>query len=441
MPPSFMNVQTSADGKISRRSLLRQLSLGTAAAGAASFGLRDVLSAKAAELRRLGKSMILLWMDGGPSQFETFNPKIGSKYQGPDGAINTTLPGIQFAQHWPKTAQMMDHIALIRSMQSNERDHFRAIQLVKTGYPPNPSLAHPIWGAVVARDRWDPDFDLPAFIRIGKPRIKTRDVGAGILAPRFESFKIDSPGRVPDNVLPTVSPDVLRRRLALADQIDQSYARNGGETVVGEKHEIYDRTSRFVTSPKLKAFDLSSESDKLRDSYGRTEFGQGCLLARRLVEQGVSFVEVFSTGGLNDQGWDTHKRGFKENPPLAHETDPAYATLLDDLRVRGMLDDTLVVWMGEFGRTPKFKPKGDGGREHYSEGWVTCLSGGGIRTGQVIGSTDKDGVKITDRPVSVQDLLMTCSKVLGIDPDDEYVSAENQPLKVVDGGSVIEELF
>jgi uncharacterized protein (DUF1501 family) len=189
----------------------------------------------------------------------------------------------------------------------------------------------------------------------------------------------------------------------------------------------------------METFKLDKEPDKLRDAYGRTSFGQGCLLARRLVESGVSFVEVINGGSLNDQGWDTHRRGFDENPKLANETDPAYATLLKDLADRGMLDDTLVVWMGEFGRTPKFDK--DGGRDHYSEGWITCFSGGGVKMGQVIGATDADGVKVTDRPVGVSDLFVTFCKILGMDPHDEYITEQDQPLKLVEGGKLIDELF
>jgi hypothetical protein len=232
---------------------------------------------------------------------------------------------------------------------------------------------------------------------------------------------------------------VLRRRLALSNRLESDFARSGGKEEVQQRQAIYERAARFVLSPRLGVFDLSAESAKLRDAYGRTTFGQGCLLARRLVESGVHFVEVFSTGPVGDQGWDTHKLGFKENPLLAAETDPAYATLLRDLGERGLLERTLVVWMGEFGRTPGFKP--DGGREHYAEGWLAALSGAGVRGGQVIGATDKEGVRVTDRPVSVQDLFVSFCHGLGLDPREEYVTAEARPVKLVDGGEVVRELF
>jgi hypothetical protein len=435
---SFWDIGTTHHGTVNRRAFLGQMMAG-AAVGSLSVGWRDMLVAQAAELKKQGKSMILLWMDGGPSQFETFNPKPGSKNQGPAKEIQTTLPGVNFAEFWPETAKVADKMAIIRSMRSNEADHFRAIKLVRTGYPINPSIAYPTWGSVVAQQRHDPMFEMPAFVRIGKPRIKTRDVNSGVLGARYESFKVDQPGKIPDDVVPTVDPDVLQRRLALADKLDGEFARAGRDRVVEEKKAIYERTSRFVLSPKVKVFDLDDEPGKLRDQYGRTSFGQGCLLARRLVETGVSFVEVFSTGGRNDAGWDTHGRGFVDTPNLCNEADPAYATLLKDLEQRGMLENTLVVWMGEFGRTPKIKK--DGGRDHYAKGWLTCFSGAGVKVGQVIGATDKDGIDVTERPVAVQDLFVTFCHFLGMNPADEYITPEEQPLHLVKGGELIKELI
>jgi uncharacterized protein (DUF1501 family) len=437
---AIIDVDMSPEGVIGRRGFLRRsLSAGIGAAGALRLGWHDLLVAKADELRKAGKSMILLWMDGGPSQYDTFNPKPGSKFQGPAHASHTAIPGVQVAEFWPKIARAMDRIALVRSMVSNEREHDRAIALVRTGYPLSPAVRYPTFGAVLARDREKIEGDLPNFVRIGRPRITTRDVDSGVLGVRYNPFKVDQSGSLPPNLLPEVGADVVRRRLALAERLDAEYAKAGGAAAVAEKQAVYQRTARMVLSPRVGVFDLSGEPDKLRDAYGRTNFGQGCLLARRLVEQGVSFVEVISTGPTGDQGWDTHKSGFKENPLLCDEVDPAYSTLLADLADRGLLENTLVVWMGEFCRTPKFKP--DGGREHYSEGWQVGFSGAGVRGGQVIGATDADGVKVTDRPLSVGDLFMTFCRVLSIDPSEEYVTADRRPIKIVEHGEVIRELF
>jgi len=434
------------DGHIGRRSFLRTLgaaTLGTAAFGygmaGSPGGIRQLLASQADELKKRGKSMILLWMDGAPSQFDTFNPKPGSANQGPTKEISTKIPGVQFAEGWEKTANVIDKIAVIRSMKSGEADHFRGIKLVKSGYPPNPAIKYPTWGSVVSMMNGDPNFDLPNYVRCGKPRIATRDIDHGVLGTRYTAFKVDEPGKLPQDVVPVDTPVVMQRRMALANALDAEFARSGADSAVQEKRAIYDRAQQFAFSPRLSTFDLSSEPEKLRDAYGRTVFGQGCLLARRLVEAGVPFCEVYSIGSTGDQGWDTHKNGFKENPLLANETDPGYATLLTDLADRGMLDNTLVVWMGEFGRTPKFKP--DGGRDHYAEGWVVGMSGCSIRGGQVIGATDKDGLKVTDRPLDVPDLYQSICKALDIDPHHEYITADNRPMKLVDKGKVIDELF
>lgn len=440
MTTPFLHAWADPRGQVVRRDFLKQLSVGAGALGAANIGWRDLLIAQAEELRQQQRSMILLWMDGGPSQFESFNPKPGSTNQGPAKTIQTKLPGIDFAEFWPNVANVADKISFIRSMRSGEADHFRAIKLVRSGYPINPAIAYPTWGSVMAMERYDASFELPAFVRVGRPRIKTRDINSGVLGAKYESFKIDEPGSLPDGVVPRVPTDVLNRRLGLTDALDAEFAASGAKDVVKEKKDIYDRTSRFVTSPRLNVFSLDDEPDTLRDAYGRTTFGQGCLLARRLVESGVSFVEVFSQGEKNDAGWDTHGNGFRDTPNLCAESDPGFATLVTDLEQRGMLDNTLVVWMGEFGRTPKIKK--DGGRDHYAKGWLTAMAGGGIKPGQVIGATDKDGLDVTERPISVPDLYMTFCKSLAIDHHKEYITSQDQPLKLVDeGGHVVEELF
>ena len=436
----FLQVWSDRRGHIHRRDFIKQLSAGTAALGSVQLGWRDLLIAQAAELRRQQRNMILLWMDGGPSQFESFNPKPESANQGPAKAIATRLPGVHFADFWPNVAGVADRISFIRSMNTGEADHFRAIKLTRTGYPINPTIAYPTWGSVIAQERFDAAFELPSFVRIGEPRIKPRDVNAGILGAKYESFKISQPGELPEDVRLGIPTAVLNRRLALADALDAEFEKQDAADVVKAKRDIYARSSRFLTSPRLDVFHLDDEPARLRDSYGRTRFGQGCLLARRLIESGVNFVEVFSYGDRNDAGWDTHGNGFRDTPNLCGEADPGFATLVTDLEQRGMLDNTLVVWMGEFGRTPKIKK--DGGRDHYARGWITAFAGGGVKPGQVIGATDRDGLDVTDRPVGVRDLFMTFCHSLGLNHEDEYVTGDNQPHKLVrEGGQVVKELF
>ena len=438
MPTSLLDLNVNRTGVTGRREFLARLGVSTAA-GAMALGWRDMLIAQADELRRQEKAIILLWMDGGPSQFDTFNPKVGSPNQGPARSISTSVAGVQFADFWPQTAMLMDKLAVIRSMRTPEAEHDRAITHVRTGYPPTPALRYPTFGSLIARHREVSEQELPAFVRIGKPRIKTRDVDAGVLGVKYSSFNVDEAGTLPPNVRPIVPADTLRRRLLLADRLDTQFSAAGGAKEVSDKKSIYDRTARFVLSPRLETFDLEREPAALRDAYGRTNFGQGCLLARRLVEQGVSFVEVISTGDRNDAGWDTHNNGFRDTPYLAAEVDPAYSTLLTDLSDRGMLENTLVVWMGEFGRTPKIKP--DGGRDHYAKGWPVVFAGAGVRGGQVIGATDPDGIDVTDRPIGVADLCQTLCHVMGMRAEEEYRTTDNRPIKIVEGGAVIQELF
>jgi hypothetical protein len=215
--------------------------------------------------------------------------------------------------------------------------------------------------------------------------------------------------------------------------LENDFAAAGGAAAVRDHRLLYDRAQRLVLSPKIKAFDLTQESDAVRDRYGRTEFGQGCLLARRLIEQGVTCVEVES------QGWDTHDDNFARVKTLAGQVDPAFAALVADLKDRGLLEDTLVVWLGEFGRTPKINAKT--GRDHHPLSFNAALAGGGIQGGRVIGATDADGNEVQDRPVTVPDLFCTFCRALGIDPRKERVTALGRPLKIVEGGAALDELF
>ncbi len=200
-----------------------------------------------------------------------------------------------------------------------------------------------------------------------------------------------------------------------------------------EHKKLYDRATKMILSPEMKAFDLSKETDQTRDAYGRHNFGAGCLLARRLVEAGVTFVEVVQ------DGWDTHDDNFARVKKLGEQVDKPFATLIADLKDRGMLDKTLVIWMGEFGRTPNINARG--GRDHYPKAFNVALSGGGIRGGQAIGETDANGVEIKDRPVTVNDLFQTFSKSLGMKAEKENMSPIGRPIKVVDGGKPVSELF
>jgi hypothetical protein len=412
--------------RLNRRGFLRHVSAGAAAVA----GLRwsDILGARAGELKQQGRACILLWMAGGPSQFETFDPKPGADTQGPTKAIATNVPGIQIAEHWTHTASAMKEFALIRSMTGREGNHGRATYLLHTSYPPSGGIVHPGFGSLVAQQLGAAEFDLPYFVSISG-----QSIGPSFLGVRYAPFVVTDPNSPPDNLALPVSKNRFARRLELMKELESPLAQTGAGPLVKDHQTLYDQTAQMVLSPRTKAFRLDEEPDRLRDAYGRSAFGQGCLMARRLIEAGVSFVEVQSSG------WDTHGNELPTLKKLIPPVDQGTAALLADLRMRGLLDRTLVIWMGEFGRMPRINLTA--GRDHYPQAWNIALAGAGVRGGQVIGATDKDGVEVVERPVSVPDLFCTFCKALAIDPRKENQSNVGRPLPIVEGGKVVEEVF
>ncbi len=367
-------------------------------------------------------------MAGGPSQFETFDPKPGAENQGPTKAIATRVPGLQIAEHWTRMAAAMDDAAVIRSMTSKEGNHGRATYLFHTSYPPSGGITHPGFGSLVAQQIGDADFDLPLVVSISG-----QSVGPSFLGVRYAPFVVSDPNQPPDNLAAPVSKDRLTRRIDLIKELEAPLARTGAAPLVRDHQTLYDQTAQMVLSPRTKAFRLDQEPDRTRDLYGSSAFGQGCLMARRLVEAGVPFVEVQSGG------WDTHTNELAGLKNLIPPVDRATAALLADLKARGLLEKTLVIWMGEFGRTPHINVAA--GRDHYPHAFNVVLAGSGVRGGRVVGATDRDGVEVVDRPVTAPDLFCTFCKALGIDPRTENQSDVGRPLKIVETGSAVEEVF
>ncbi len=433
---TIVKVSMNGRGVIGRRGFLRGMGLGAAGLGLSGLSFTDLMAVHADELRKKQMACILLWMAGGPSQFETFDPKPDHPNGGGTKTIETAVPGLRIAAGWEKTAAAMRDIALIRSMTNREGNHQRAIYQLHTGYPPTGTLKHPALGSVVAAELGDPQFDLPHIVSINGGL-----AGAGFLGTAYEPFVVQNPEQPPSNVAPTVSRDRFTRRLGLLDGLERAgFGRRGGADRVEEHRELYRQTAGMVLSPRMSSFDLEGESSSLRDAYGRNPFGQGCLLARRLVESGVTFVEVVSTGGPGAGGnWDTHQNNHERVAGLAAQVDPGFATLVGDLKSRGMLDRTLVIWMGEFGRSPRINP--NAGRDHYPRCFNVALAGGGVRGGQVIGASSADGTEVADRPVEVNDLLTSFCQALQINPSKENMSPVGRPIKIVDGGTPVAELF
>ncbi len=420
-----------------RRDFLRGVSAAALAGGSLSF--RELMALEAPELRRRGRACILLWMQGGPSQFETFSPKPGHPNGGETKAIATAVPGIEISENFPQVGAQMRHLALVRSMTSKEGSHPRATYLLHTGYLPTASVKYPSLGSIVASELGHGEakqveaaqaaLELPAFVRVGNVQ---NGSGGGLLGAEFDPFVMPVAGKLPANATLTTREDRFQRRLDLLSRLETDYAQqSAGE--VDDHQKLYRKAARMIQSPQMKSFDLAQEPESMRAAYGTSQFASGCLLARRLVEAGVTFVEVIS------DGWDTHADNFGTSKRLAGGVDQPFAALLADLETRGLLDTTLVVWMGEFGRTPRINPRG--GRDHFPRAFNVALAGGGVRGGQVIGKTDAGGVEVSERPIAVPDLFNSLCQSLKIDPSKSNMSGIGRPIKLVDGGKPIEGLF
>ena len=412
-------------GGFTRRRALQLVSGAALAAGTSDF--RDLMAVQAEALRKEGRAMILLWMRGGPSQFETLDPKPGTENGGPTEAIETSVPGIRIADNFPQLAKVMDDVAIIRSMTNKEGSHPRATYQMHTGYLPAGSVKHPSLGSCITQQLGNTESQLPSFVSVGNTQ------GSGFLGMDYEPFVVANPGQLPANVALPTSRDRFARRRNLLKRLETQFSENGAQELVESHRAIYGKSARLVLSPDVKAFNIANESSSLRERYGDSSFGKGCLLARRLVEQGVTFVEVRSNN------WDTHQDNFERTAGLAGAVDPATATLIADLKDRGMLDRTLVVWMGEFGRTPKINARN--GRDHYPRVFNAAMAGGGIKGGQVYGASTANGSAVDHSPVTVQDMFRTICSSVKVDADFENISPLGRPLKVVDGGEVISSLI
>jgi hypothetical protein len=418
------------------------------AVGVSVSGWLSALADQVATNPQRKRSCILLWMNGGPSQIDTFDPKPGHANGGPFKPVQTPVPGIQFNEPFPLLAKHAKNLAVIRSMQTKEGDHGRATYLMRTGVLPFGAIQYPYIGSLIGKELSPPDAELPDVVAIAPVRFFNLGAyNSGFLGPKYAPLIIaenafnrggNNDGRdfeqflkVADMDRPTeVSAEHHDARIDLLEGLEKNFL-NGRPDVPGQSHfSAYERAVRMMKSQAARAFKLEEEPDRVRDKYGRNLFGQGCLLARRLVERGVPFVEV--TLGPTAQapgGWDTHQNNFQQVKALGNILDPAWSSLMDDLEQRGLLETTMIVWMGEFGRTPRIR---DTGRDHFPNAWSVVLGGGGIKGGQVVGKTSDDGMSVADRPVSTIDLLATVCKGLGIDHMKQNQSNVGRPIRIVD---------
>ena len=420
--------------QLSRRGFC-QAAAGSLAAG--SGWLRS-LAADVNKRPERKRNCILLWMGGGPSTIDLWDVKPGQVNAGPVRDIATKTPGLRFGELLPNMAKWSEQMAIIRSMQTKEGDHGRATFLLRTGSLPQGPIQYPTIGSLLAKELGDSSIDLPSHVRITPPpRDRTFGLGngAGFLGPQVAPLVIGENAEAQPNVdlalsvqdlftAPGITDAEVRTRLDLVRGLDQSFFAVRPNHLTAAHQGALDQAVRLMRPQAAGAFRLDQEPAKVRDRYGRSLFGQGCLLARRLVERGVAFVEVAL------DGWDSHNQNFETLNRLVPQVDVAWAALMQDLTERGLLATTCVAWMGEFGRTPKINS--GNGRDHFPNAWATVLAGGGIKGGQAIGKTSPDALEVIDRPVKVPDLLATVCKALGVDPLKQNLSNVGRPIRIVD---------
>lgn len=409
-----------------RRTLLKGM---VAAGGAAlcNFGSLFHSQSIAAEVKKTAKHCILLWMNGGASQIDTFDMKTGTDNGGPFRPIQTKVPGLEICEFLPKVAQQADKLAILRSMKTTQPDHPDGIRSMHIGAKLEASINHPELGAVIAKFHGNPESELPTFIRTGS----TGNGGSGFLGPQYQPFSVGSDGRLPSFTQGYLKEENETRRNELLRFMEGEFAADHKADPF-EAHRLAKEKSWRLLKAK-GVFDNSSEWAKYKDRYGDSEFGKGCLMARRLIEAGVPFIEI------GQENYDSHADNFTVHKASLGVLDPAWAGLMTDLQERGLWDDTLIVWMGEVGRTPQVNNRI--GRDHYINGWTIVLAGGAVRGGTVYGATNPNGVGVKDNPVSEGDLFATIYTALGISPEAKHYVGP-RPIPVApDNSKVISEVL
>jgi hypothetical protein len=409
-----MNPACSTAQHLSRRALMKG-ALATAGGVVMNWGGLTSSSALAAEARKNKKHCILLWMNGGASQFETFDMKPGRPTGGPFRPIDTNVPGIRVCELMPRMAKQMDKVAVIRSMKTSEVDHPGGIYLMHTGYRPAANVRFPEIGAVVAKYQGTEGAALPDFVKVSS----NGDAGGGFLGPKYQPFHIGSEGTLPTFSVSNTEPAREAKRHELRAFVEEKYASDTKSELAKMHREAYEAARRLQKG--REAFKIDAEWARYKELYGDSEFGKRCLLARKLVESGVAFVEV------GQSSYDSHADNFQWHRGLVPPMEHAWAGLLQDLKDRGLLENTLVVWTGEIGRTPSINNRA--GRDHYVRCWSTALAGAGIKGGQLYGASDENGVEVKDSPVSEGDFFATIYSALSIDPATEnYAGLRPVPL-------------
>ena len=398
---------------------------------------------------------ILLWMSGGPSQTDTFDMKPNHENGGEFQEVQTAVPGLRFSEHLPKLAAMSDQLAVLRGLSTKEGDHGRGSYLMRTGQKPMGPIQHPCIGASLAMQLAEDALTLPSNVSIGTYRAFNQEAfSSGYLGPRFGPLFVgatDVPGSMANGAdgFPElqvqslqrangITEDRMDRRLQLWRDLQSEFVSSRSVGAAGTHNEVYEGAVRLMKSDDAKAFDLSDEPKKLREAYGANVFGQGCLMARRLIQRGVPFVEVSLGTNSGGVGWDTHSDNFNSVERLSKTLDDGWGTLMQDLANQGLLESTTILWMGEFGRTPEINP--NAGRDHFPNAWSAVLAGGGIAGGQAYGKTSVDGTNVEDGKITEQDLLSTLCAALGLGSAPMNMAPNGRPMPISEG-NVIEDVL
>ncbi|MEX0718199.1 MAG: DUF1501 domain-containing protein [Planctomycetaceae bacterium] len=412
---------------MNRRHFMRHLA--TSAATVPTLQFLSHFQANAAEVQKNQKSCILMWMNGGPPTIDIWDLKPGSRNGGEFKPIDTSVPGVQIGELMTETAKVMDGLSLVRGMSTREADHGRGRYYMHTSFVPNPTVVHPTFGSVVSYELGlkRKELEIPAFVSIGG--------GAGspgFLGMSHAPFSVGTDGRI-RNADMGESRDRLDQRLALLGVVEDNFiGTKRGEAPQAHK-EVYQSAVNLMTSKQMEAFRVDQESPETIAKYGPGGFGRGLLMARRLVETGVPFVEV------DLGGWDLHNGVFTAQRTMLPPMDQAIAALVGDLKDRGMQDNVVLVWMGEFGRTPRINQ--GAGRDHWAASWTVALGGGGLKNGQAVGATDPDGTSVVGKSYLPGDIWATVSHALGIPLDTVHTSKRGRPMRLANGGMPIQELI
>jgi hypothetical protein len=404
----------SPEHGLHRRAFLGSMAAGVSAFAADMSGLNVLTTpALANELKKQQKRVIMLWLAGGASQLETFDPKPGAATGGPFRAIQTSVPGVQISELMPKMAQRLEHTCIIRSLNTKDGDHGGGAKMMMRGRRDEANLKYPDLGAVLARELGRADSQVPDYVSFYFAT-EGRDFApgsAGFLGARYAPMEL-SKSMIPENIrrLDGITDLDHKERGDLRELLSKQFSEGRLSSTVGSHNEAYQRVRGLMASEKL--FDIDQEPQKIRDRYGATQFGEQALVARRLVEAGVPFVRV------GRAWWDSHGQNFETHQELVPELDHVMATLIDDLKERGLLESTLIITLAEFGRTPSINASL--GRDHFASAWSTTLSGCGIKGGAVYGKSDATGNRVAEGEVAAPELFATIFQALGINHQKNY---------------------